>query len=116
MNRIAVSIVAATTGGSPVWPRASPSSSTLDPSLVRVLWVLSIFFGGLGIFLYIAMAIIVPLEPDGGHRRPRRPASAADAGDRRAGGRRAGGRRLPPAHRHATPPARALVRCSSGSS
>lgn len=35
----------------------------LDPTLVRVLWFLSIFVGGLGVFLYIGMAIIVPLEP-----------------------------------------------------
>jgi phage shock protein C len=35
----------------------------LDPSLVRVLWFLSIFLGGLGVLLYIGMAIIVPLEP-----------------------------------------------------
>ncbi len=35
----------------------------LDPSVVRVVWLLSIFFGGLGLFLYIAMALIVPLEP-----------------------------------------------------
>lgn len=36
----------------------------LDVSLVRILWVLSIFFGGLGILLYIVMAIIVPMEPE----------------------------------------------------
>ena len=36
----------------------------VDVSLVRVLWVLSIFFGGLGILAYIALAIIVPLEPE----------------------------------------------------
>src|SRR3989304_5158096 len=35
----------------------------LDPTIVRVVWFLSIFFGGLGIFVYIAMALIVPLEP-----------------------------------------------------
>ena len=35
----------------------------LDPTAVRVLWFLSIFLGGLGIFLYIGMAIIVPNEP-----------------------------------------------------
>jgi phage shock protein C len=35
----------------------------LDPTLVRVLWFLSIFVGGLGIFLYIGLAVIVPLEP-----------------------------------------------------
>jgi phage shock protein C len=38
----------------------------LDPTLVRILWLVSIFFGGLGLFLYIVMAIIVPLEPEGG--------------------------------------------------
>ncbi len=37
----------------------------VDVSLVRILWVLSIFFGGFGILLYIAMALIVPLEPIG---------------------------------------------------
>lgn len=36
----------------------------VDVSLVRVLWVLSIFFGGLGILAYIVLAIIVPLEPE----------------------------------------------------
>jgi phenylalanyl-tRNA synthetase beta chain len=35
----------------------------LDVSLVRILWILSVFVGGLGILLYIVMAIIVPLEP-----------------------------------------------------
>jgi phage shock protein PspC (stress-responsive transcriptional regulator) len=35
----------------------------LDPSLVRVLWFVSIFFGGVTLLLYIGMAIIVPLEP-----------------------------------------------------
>jgi phage shock protein C len=35
----------------------------LDPTLVRVLWFLSVFFYGLGLLLYIGLAIIVPLEP-----------------------------------------------------
>ena len=35
----------------------------LDPTLVRVLFFLSIFLGGFGLLLYIGMAIIVPLEP-----------------------------------------------------
>jgi phage shock protein C len=35
----------------------------LDPTLVRLLWVVSIFFGGFGLLLYIVMAVIVPLEP-----------------------------------------------------
>jgi phage shock protein PspC (stress-responsive transcriptional regulator) len=35
-----------------------------DPTLVRLLWLVSIFLtGGLSILLYIAMAIIVPNEP-----------------------------------------------------
>ena len=35
----------------------------LDPSLVRILFFVSVFFGGIGLLLYIGMAIIVPLEP-----------------------------------------------------
>jgi phage shock protein C len=35
----------------------------VDPTLVRVLWFLTIFLGGVGLLLYIGLAIIVPLEP-----------------------------------------------------
>ena len=35
----------------------------LDPTLVRVLWFLSTFFGGITLVLYVGLAIIVPLEP-----------------------------------------------------
>jgi phage shock protein C len=35
----------------------------LDPTLVRVLWFISIFFGGVTLAIYIGLAIIVPLEP-----------------------------------------------------
>ena len=35
-----------------------------DPSLVRILWIGSFFLGGVGLFLYIAMALVVPLEPE----------------------------------------------------
>jgi phage shock protein C len=35
----------------------------LDPTLVRVLWLLSIFFGGFSILLYIILAFVVPPEP-----------------------------------------------------
>lgn len=48
----------------------------LDPTVVRVVWFLSIFFGGLGLLLYIAMALIVPLEP----MTDVSPAEAAGAG------------------------------------
>ncbi len=37
----------------------------IDVSIVRILWVVSIFFGGFGILLYIVMALVVPLEPVG---------------------------------------------------
>jgi phage shock protein C len=37
-----------------------------DPSLVRILWIASVFLGGAGLFLYVAMALIVPLEPEAG--------------------------------------------------
>ncbi len=38
----------------------------VDPTVVRILWILSIFFGGFGILVYIIMAFIVPLEPVAG--------------------------------------------------
>jgi phage shock protein PspC (stress-responsive transcriptional regulator) len=57
----------------------------LDPTLVRVLWFLSVFVGGLGILLYIGLAIIVPLEP------------ASDAAAHAADNHGAG---LPDGHRH----------------
>ena len=38
----------------------------LDPTIVRILWVISFFFGGMGLVLYVAMAIVVPAEPEEG--------------------------------------------------
>ena len=35
----------------------------LDPTVVRVAWILSAFFGGFTILLYIILAFIIPLEP-----------------------------------------------------
>jgi phage shock protein C len=36
----------------------------LDPTIVRLLWVVSVFLtGGLSILVYIVMALIVPAEP-----------------------------------------------------
>jgi phage shock protein C len=37
----------------------------LDPTLVRVLWFVSVFFGGISLVLYMGLAIIMPLEPLG---------------------------------------------------
>jgi len=62
----------------------------LDPTVVRVAWFLSIFFGGLGIFVYIVMALIVPLEPMSDISAAEAagagadPAALADAGHRHA--------------------------------
>lgn len=35
----------------------------VDPTVVRILWLLSILLGGFGILLYIVMAFVVPLDP-----------------------------------------------------
>jgi len=35
----------------------------IDPTVVRILWILSAFLGGFTILLYIILAFIVPLEP-----------------------------------------------------
>ncbi len=53
----------------------------LDPTLVRILWFLSIFVGGLGILLYVGLAIIVPLEPASAEDAAA-DAAAVDAGHR----------------------------------
>jgi phage shock protein C len=55
----------------------------IDPTLVRVLWFVSIFFGGVTLLLYIGLAIIVPLEPVGAEgSHPAGEASSAPAGHR----------------------------------
>jgi phage shock protein C len=35
----------------------------LDPTLVRIAWVVSIFFGGFGILLYVVLWIALPKGP-----------------------------------------------------
>ena len=52
----------------------------LDPTLVRVVWFLSIFFGGVTLLIYIGLAIIGPLEPISAE------AAAAAAAAQAAGG------------------------------
>ena len=37
----------------------------LDPTVVRILWILSVFLGGFSILVYIVLAFIMPLEPIG---------------------------------------------------
>jgi phage shock protein PspC (stress-responsive transcriptional regulator) len=35
----------------------------LDPTLVRVAWVVSVFFGGFGVLLYVVLWIALPEGP-----------------------------------------------------
>jgi phage shock protein C len=35
----------------------------VDPTVVRILWILSVFLGGFTIVLYIILAFVVPLDP-----------------------------------------------------
>ena len=35
----------------------------VDPTVVRLLWVLAVLFAGCGVLLYIAAALIMPEEP-----------------------------------------------------
>jgi phage shock protein C len=37
----------------------------LDPTVVRILWILSALLGGFTILLYIILAFVIPLEPMG---------------------------------------------------
>ena len=71
----------------------------LDPTLVRVLWFISILFGGIGLVVYIGMAIIVPLEP----LEPIEPLAADGTTSVEPDGT-AGGELVSPAgHRHPSP-------------
>ncbi len=36
----------------------------IDPTLVRLLWVIFSLAGGPGVLLYIVMAVVVPEEPE----------------------------------------------------
>jgi phage shock protein C len=36
----------------------------IDATLVRILWVLFMFFGGSGILAYIICALIIPKKPE----------------------------------------------------
>ena len=53
----------------------------IDPTVVRILWILSVFLGGFTILLYIIMAFIVPLDPARRSRPARRSLAARRLGD-----------------------------------
>lgn len=40
----------------------------IDPTIIRVLWVIISLFWGVGIIIYIAMAIIVPKKSEVDYR------------------------------------------------
>lgn len=35
----------------------------IDPTIIRLLWVVVTFFGGAGVLAYVACALIIPDEP-----------------------------------------------------
>lgn len=37
----------------------------VDPTLIRLLWVIFCFMGGTGILAYIIAAVIIPIDPMG---------------------------------------------------
>jgi phage shock protein C len=37
----------------------------LDPTIVRVVWLLAVFFAGTGLFVYLLLWIVLPLAPTG---------------------------------------------------
>ena len=89
----------------------------VDVSLVRILWIVSIFFGGFGILLYILMALVVPLEPVGMPPAPwaSRPVGSpgTDSGTSEDGGQPAAGD-APTGWQYGTAPHRHAGHAGSG--
>jgi phage shock protein C len=58
-------VIAGVAGGMAVW-------LNIDPSLIRIAWVLlAIFSGGIFVLVYIVMMIVVPMPPPGWMPTPR---------------------------------------------
>lgn len=51
----------------------------IDPTIVRILFVISLFLGGAGVLAYIIMWIIVPEQPFTGYNQPQQETSDAGA-------------------------------------
>jgi phage shock protein C len=45
----------------------------IDPTIVRILFIVSLFIGTLGFWTYLIMALVVPLEPETGSSTPQKP-------------------------------------------
>ena len=54
----------------------------VDPTIVRLLWVLVTLLGGSGIILYIVGMIVIPVNPE--HVLSPFPPAGATAGDRKS--------------------------------
>jgi phage shock protein C len=48
----------------------------LDPTLIRILWILSALFGGFTIVLYVILAFVIPVAPAWAYRAPGVPGTA----------------------------------------
>ena len=96
-----------------------------DPSIIRVVWVVvTVLSGGLGLLVYVVMAIVVPEAPDGWdaartaarpRRRPANRSRQVAGSDPMAGWSRMRASRPP--RRHRAPrglPARRRRRCPRG--
>ncbi len=60
----------------------------IDPTIVRVLWVLMVLLAGTGVLLYLILWIIVPLdtaEPPGQYGPPKGPPTGPPTGYRPTG-------------------------------
>jgi hypothetical protein len=53
----------ARTGRSPVFPRALAEYLNVDPTIIRVLFIVFAVMGGAGALIYLAMWLVVPEEP-----------------------------------------------------
>lgn len=36
---------------------------SMDPTVIRLLWVLVTLFGGSGVLIYLVLLVVIPLEP-----------------------------------------------------
>lgn len=52
----------------------------IDPTVVRILWVILALAGGPGVLLYIIMAVIVPEEPEYVQSTAEKPKSGQSGG------------------------------------
>jgi phage shock protein C len=52
---------------------------TIDPTIMRLIFVFSLFLGGTGLFVYLVMWLVVPEEPGAAKEEPKKAAARAAA-------------------------------------